>query len=90
MKAIAITIPEEKKKFEPVSIQITFETAKEMYEFYSVFNFCPIADFVKYCDTHLIRSSIQESFANVNTGEFDYKESFNELENDFNKKYKRK
>jgi len=45
------------KPFEPVSIEITFETRAEMMDFYNIFNYSPIT-YAVCLDTEAIRDHL--------------------------------
>jgi hypothetical protein len=92
MKVQAMTIPVEEPEFYPVAIQLEFETAEEMYEFFCMHNYCPISD--RYTDpdvTAKIRTVVQKAYQNSkNTRRFDYQSTFDALETRFNKVFVRK
>jgi hypothetical protein len=46
------------KKFEPVTIQITFENSDELWEFYNLFNYSGIIDAVPNVNHEAIRSAL--------------------------------
>ena len=43
-------VEKEAKEFEPVTIKITFETERELQDFYSIFNYTPIINAVNIDD----------------------------------------
>ena len=49
------------KKFEPVTIEMTFESKEEQEEFYSVFCYTPITDSLKFIDDTKIRKVLSTS-----------------------------
>lgn len=92
MKTQALTVPIVEPPFYPVAIQIEFETAEEMYEFFCMHNYCPISD--RYTDPDLsckIRTVIQKAYeVSKNKERFDYHDAFDALEARFKEKFVRK
>ena len=57
MKATALTV---KKEFEPVTLNLTFETLEELQEFYAVFNYTRITDSLRHINSFQIKGELEK------------------------------
>ncbi len=52
---------ETKYKFKPVKIEMIFESEEELAEYFTIFNYTPITDSLKYLDGDAIRETLPSS-----------------------------
>ena len=57
MKATALTV---NKEFQPVTLNLTFETLEELQEFYAVFNYTRITDSLRHINSFQIKGELEK------------------------------